>query len=260
MRLIARTLLVVGGIGMIILAIGFFFQMEWATNYWMWKDGPLSLTFVAAMQMAIAGAMIWIAISNQISALAAGALNLIVMLSGSAWYLFQRSDEPEMGYLAGYAVAFLIFAVFNLFLFIYCFGLPVLDKRPLPGMVRFSFVIYVLLLLVLGISLLRRPEVLFPWPLNPDTSVLFGWMFIGDAAYFLFAILFPVWANGKAPLWSFLLYDLVLIGPFLNHFQYVKPEHRSSLTVYTLVLIYSALVSIYYLFINRQSRSGVPSY
>lgn len=255
MRLIARTLLILGGIGMIVLAFGFFFQMTWATRWWLWEDGPLSLTFVAAMQAAIAAAMIWIGVSNQVSAMAAGALNLVVMLSGSAWALFQLSDQEGRGYLIGYATAFLVFALFNLFLLVYCFGLPVLDKRPLPGMVRFAFLLYIFALLSLGIYLLRKPAVVFPWPLNPDTSVIFGWMFLGDACYFLYALLFPVWANAKAPLWSFLIYDLVLIGPFLMHFAKVKPEHRSSLVVYTIVLVFSALVSIYYLFLRRESRS-----
>ena len=118
--------------------------------------------------------------------MAAGALNLIVMLSGASWYLFQLSDQEGRGYLAGYAIAFLIFAIVNLGLFVYCYGLPVLDKHPLPGMVRFSFIIYAAVLLIVGINLLRKPEVIFPWPLNPDTSVIFGLMFIGDAFYFLY--------------------------------------------------------------------------
>ena len=119
MRLIARTLLILGGIGMIVLAFGFFFQMTWATRLWLWEDGPLSLTFVAAMQAAIAAAMIWIGVSNQISAMAAGALNLVVMLSGSAWTLFQLSDQEGRGYLIGYATAFLVFALFNGALFFF---------------------------------------------------------------------------------------------------------------------------------------------
>lgn len=257
MRLIARTLLILGGIGMIVLAAGFFFHLPWATQLWLWEDGPLSLTFVAAMQAAIAAAMLWIGISNQLSAMSAGALNLIVMLSGSAWVLFQLSDQEGRGYLIGYATACLVFALFNLFLLVYCFGLPVLDKRPLPGMVRFAFLLYIIALLTLGIYLLRQPKVVFPWPLNADTSLIFGWMFLGDACYFLYALLFPVWANAKAPLWSFLIYDLVLIGPFVAHFAKVLPEHRSSLVVYTIVLVFSALVSIYYLFLRRESRGRV---
>lgn len=260
MRLIARILLVAGGIGMIVLAIGFFFQLHWATNLWLWQDGPLSLKFVAAMQAAIAAAMIWLALSNQLSGMAAGALNLIVMLSGASWYLFQLSDQAGRGYLAGYAIAFLIFAIVNLGLFVYCYGLPVLDKHPLPGIVRFSFIIYAAVLLIVGINLLRKPEVIFPWPLNPDTSVIFGLMFIGDAFYFLYAILLPVWANAKAPLWSFLLYDLILITPFLSHFSGVKPEHRNSLVLYTIVLIYSAIISIYYLFFYRPDRTLGSNY
>lgn len=59
-----------------------------------------------------------------------------------------------------------------------------------------------------------------------------------------------------AQLWSFLAYDLVLIGPFLGHFANVKPEQRMSLILYTTVLIYSGAVAVYYLLIDRKHEPG----
>jgi hypothetical protein len=49
-------------------------------------------------------------------------------------------------------------------------------------------------------------------------------------------------------------YDLVLIFPFLGLFSSVKSNHRLSLIIYVAVLLYSGLLSIYYLFLHKQTR------
>jgi hypothetical protein len=56
---------------------------------------------------------------------------------------------------------------------------------------------------------------------------------------------------------GFLAYDLVLIMPFLQHFSDVLPEQRASLIVYTTVLVLSAGLAVYYLFIHRATRLAV---
>ena len=64
----------------------------------------------------------------------------------------------------------------------------------------------------------------------------------------------PRWHNALGQLLSFLAYDAILIVPFIMLFGNVKPEFRLSLIIYTAVLIYSGAISIYFLFINRQTR------
>ena len=64
----------------------------------------------------------------------------------------------------------------------------------------------------------------------------------------------PRWANAAGQLLGFLVYDLVLLGPFLRHFGVVAPAHRASLTVYTAVLLVSAALAVYYLFIHPATR------
>ena len=111
-----------------------------------------------------------------------------------------------------------------------------------------------------GINLLRKPEVIFSLAPQPrHTQVIFADVY-RRCLYFLYAILLPVWSNAKAPLWSFLINDLILITPFLSHISAVKPEHRNSLVLYTIVLIYSAIISIYYLFFYRPNRTLGSSY
>jgi hypothetical protein len=102
--------------------------------------------------------------------------------------------------------------------------------------------------------ILRLP--VFPWELNPDSSVVFGCIFLGDAFYFIYGLFRPRWGNAFGQLLSFLAYDLVLIIPFVLLFDTVKPDHRINLIVYTAVLIYSGGLAAYYLLINPRTRFG----
>ena len=99
--------------------------------------------------------------------------------------------------------------------------------------------------------ILHKP--VFPWDLNPDSSVVFGCIFLGDAFYFLYALLRPRWGNAFGQLLSFLAYDLVLIVPFLLLVNTVKPDHMLGLIIYIAVLVYSGGLAVYYLFIDSQT-------
>ena len=96
----------------------------------------------------------------------------------------------------------------------------------------------------------------FPWDLNPDSSVIFGCIFLGDAFYFLYGLFRPRWGNAFGQLLSFLAYDVVLIVPFISLINTVKPERMLNLIVYIGVLIYSGGLAAYYLLINPQTRFG----
>ena len=256
MRRFVRSLLVAGGVLMLVLAIGYFMQQSWALNTWLWVDKRFSYIFVASMQAAIAAAMIWIGLSGELGILAAGALNLVVMMMGVSIYVYQSTNFTSHASLREYAIGCALFVFFNLLLFLWSRRIPIRDRRPTPWLVRASYGLFIVVLVGVGIALILKIKNVFPWDLNGDSSVVFGWMFLGDAFYFLYALLYPRWRYACAPLWSFLAYDLVLIGPFLDHFRDVKPEQRNSLIVYTAVLIYSGALAVYYLLINRDTRIG----
>jgi hypothetical protein len=84
--------------------------------------------------------------------------------------------------------------------------------------------------------------------------VLYGWIFLGAACYFLYALINPKWANAQGQLLGFLAYDVVLIAPFLNHFTTVDPRLWINLVIYTGVIIYSGLLAAYYLLLNKATR------
>ena len=219
-----QIILVVGGIALLILSWGFATQAQWATTLWAWEEGPLSYLFIASMQAAIAAAMIWIGLTRSWHMITAGAINLFVMMGGIAIFLLSNAAaaNPTLTItpkIWAYGVGCAIFALVNLGLIFWAQRFVLTDQRMMPLGLRFAFGLFVVALVAVGGALVAKVPDVFPWPLKPETSVLFGWMFLGDAFYFAFALLQPRWSNATTQLWSFLAYDLVLIGPFLQRLQ-----------------------------------------
>ncbi len=133
--------------------------------------------------------------------------------------------------------------------------IPWRDPRPMPGPVRASFAVFAAMLVAFGTALAFHADV-FPWDLGSETSVMFGFIYLGAAAYFVWGFLHPRWSNAAGQLVGFLAYDLVLIGPFVDQFDDVSGGKLISLIVYTAFLLYSGGLAIYYLFINEGTRLG----
>ncbi len=121
-------------------------------------------------------------------------------------------------------------------------------------LVRGSFFAFSTVLIVAGILLLLKLPNIFPWTISPEQSVLYGWIFLGAATYFLYTQFKPVWGNATGQLVGFLIYDLILIVPLVLHFSNVAPEMFISLVIYVTILTYSGLLAIYFLFINASTR------
>jgi hypothetical protein len=259
-----QFVLIGGGLLLLLVAWGFATQAPWATDLWVWEDGRLSYLFVASMQAAIAAAMIWIGLTGAWHMVAAGALNLFVMLGGIALFLLGSALQADPPFAVTpkvwlYGVGCAIFALINLPLIFWARRFPLVDQQPMPLGLRFAFGLFVFALVAVGIAMVAKVPNVFPWDLKPETSVLFGWMFLGDAFYFLFALLQPRWHNAATQLWSFLAYDLVLIGPFLQRLQVINTTEQYwtwyySLVIYIGILLFSAAVAIYYLLIQRDTR------
>jgi hypothetical protein len=125
--------------------------------------------------------------------------------------------------------------------------------------VKVSFVIIVLALITLGTALVMQVPNVLPWAVTPEGSVIYGWMFLGAVAYFAYSVARPSWMNTGGQLAGFLAYDLVLIVPLINHFGSVSPQLMPNLILYVVVVSYSGLLGIYYLFINKSTRIPLSS-
>ncbi|MEZ4768041.1 MAG: hypothetical protein R2844_06385 [Caldilineales bacterium] len=251
-----RYLLVALGAAGLLGAVAFFAQAPWITGLWPWPSyGRLSSIFVASILAAAAAPVLWIGLSGELAAITGGALNFLVTYGGMAAYaagvyLADTSRRP----ILLFTVFCIAAAALCLALLLWARRLAFRDVRPTPRAVRVSFAVFIVVLLLAGGSLVLKTQRIFPWSLSVQQSVLYGWIFVGAAFYFLYGVIRPVWGNAVGQLLGFLAYDLVLIVPFLRHFATVSPELRINLTVYTAVLIYSGLLAMYFLFVYRSTR------
>jgi hypothetical protein len=145
-------------------------------------------------------------------------------------------------------------ALFGLWLLLWSIRIPMDTTRPMPRLVRWSFVVFIIALLIVSIQMILKVPNVIPWTITPELSVVIGWMFMGAAAYFVYAVLRPSWVNSAGQLAGFLAYDVVLIVPFLTRLPTVAPQFQTGLIIYTAVVIYSGLLAFYYLFINKATR------
>lgn len=253
MKLI-RGITIVSGLIFLLFAFGFIFRLPFATSIWPWEDGLYSYLFIGSILAAVSAAAVWVGWTGEFGALPAGSLNVFVIAITTSVYFFLlasqgRADMIPFGMLGALS------AVASLVAFFWSLKIPLQESRSMPKPVRVSFAVFIVTLFLAGGALILQAPI-FPWPLKPETSVIFGCIFLGDAFYFLYGMFRPSWHNALGQLLSFLAYDLVLIVPFIGLLDSVPPERYINLVVYTAVLIYSGSLAVYYLFIHPQTRLG----
>lgn len=248
-----RFTAILGGLAVLTFAFGFIFQVQFATQFWPWPDGRFSYLFIGSILAAVSAAMLWIGWTGEFGALPAGSLNIFVIALTTSYYFFKLALAEGRGELLPYGAASVAFALASGAAFWWSRGIPLREFPPTPAFVKVSFGIFIAALILAGGALILGAQI-FPWKLNPDSSVIFGCIFLGDAFYFLYGLIRPRWNNAVGQLLSFLAYDLVLIVPFIGLFPSVKIAHVINLIVYTAVLIYSGVVAIYFLFIHPSTR------
>ncbi len=254
MRPLGRVAILVLAVVTLIASAEVYRRAGWVTKSTPWEDGRLSFIFIASMSAAFAGALLWIALSGDLSGLKGVARDggTSFSLLAIAMGIIGLRDNNSKAILAAIFAAGV--GLMFLAMLIWTYRLPFVDQRPVPRLVRISFAVFVVGLALAGGGLLLRAEHIFPWPLNPKSSVMFGLLFVGSAIYYAYGFVRPVWSNAYGQLAAFLVYDLVLIGPFIRHLDDVQPGHRLSLIVYLIVLVYSGLLALYYLFVSPATR------
>jgi hypothetical protein len=249
---IARIGFVAMGIAMLALGAGFAFNLPWAGNFWPWPDGRLSFLFVGSVLAGLGSGSLYVGIAQEWRAAMGGGLTFLAGATGIALSLLLLAGNLPIA--PGFVVAFFVLAALGLPLLYFASKERARDARPLPPLVRYSCWLFAAALAAAAVALILRTPNVFPWPLKPETALLYGWMFAGLSLNYAYVAARGTWADGKVSLIAFLVYDLVLIWPFLRHFAVVKPEHLPSLTVYTAVLVYSAILAVVFLFMDRRTR------
>lgn len=254
-----RLLLLVISLFSLVMTVAFLQRWSIAREIWPWTGTYSSLNgfssiFIASIAAAIAGSLFWTVWTGDIAAAAGGGINLAITFTGSGLFYAQEylaSREPRLlvaTVLSG------VLVIGSLMIFQLGQQLPFKDPRPLPRLLRVSFGVLAGLLLLVGTGLVLKLPNVFPWSLSAQASVVYGWIFLGACAYFVYALWRSAWANAGGQLTGFLAYTLVLIYPFLRYLPTVPDRYRFSLIVYILVLLYAGALAIYYLLINPATR------
>ncbi len=245
--------LILAGLVTLVFTVGFIGQAAWATTLWPWEVTPLSYLFLASILAAIATPVIWIGVSGEFAAMRAGAVDLGVTYGAMLVYLITLIGDDGQPALGAYAVVFALGLVGMVVTYSRTRTIRWSDPRPMPSPVRASFLLFAVILIAAGLALVFGADI-FPWELGDETSVMFGFIYLGAAAYFLYGALDPRWPNAQGQLVGFLAYDLVLIGPFVDRFDEVSGGELTSLIVYTAFVVYSGALAAYYLFVAPQTR------
>jgi hypothetical protein len=265
-KIIQHSLLGAGIIGLIFAVIFYLdaaLDLRWplVRDFWPWvgsysRLSNLSLFFIASVFGAFAGALIWVGLSGEIRAVEGGALDIIIISGGSLMFVLQSylADNAQNNRLLVAAVLCGAACLISIALFLYIRRVPFQAYQPTPKSVHISFGVFSVLLLLAGALLVFKVPNVFPWPLRPEVSVIYGWVFLGTFAYYLHGFLRPRWQNACGQLLGFLGYDLVLIIPFINHLGAARPENRLSLIVYIAVLVFSAGLAVFYCFVHPATR------
>lgn len=244
--------------------LALFVQMPGVEEIWPWQGyssqlSPLSFIFLSSIAASICAPLIWLAATGLLQAAAAGAIDLTIVFLGTTIYiLVSRQSNLDNDRLLPAAFVMGVSAIINCSIFLYTRRLEVIDRRPLPKLIKYSFVLFGILLILVGTALVLVSPNVVPWDVTPEGSVIYGLIFLGASAYFVYALRNPFWENAVGPLLGFFAYDAILIVPFINRFSDVPDEQRLSLIIYTAVVTYSGLLSIYYLFINPETRFRKP--
>jgi hypothetical protein len=243
--------LCLAGIAALVLALGFFQSANWATELWPWPDTPLSFIFIASILAAIALPAIWIGLTGELAAIQAGALELTLTYGAIFLYLLTLAGDPGQPALGWYLVAFAAACLSSVAVFAWSRALPWRDRHAMPPLLRASFAVLAAILVAAGTALVFKAEI-FPWDLRSETSVIFGFIYLGAAVFFIYGFLQPYWSNAAPQLIGFLAYDIVLIGPFVDRFDEVTGRQLLSLSVYTGVIVLSGALAFFYLFVDER--------
>jgi hypothetical protein len=250
-----RLGLIAAGLASLVLTLGFVEQVPWAVDLWPWETSRLSYIFIASILAAIAMPVLWIGISGELAAMRAGAIDLAITYGGAFVYLLTLLGDDGQPELWPYVVVFGLGCLAMIVTFAGERYTEWRDRRPMPTPVRLSFAAFAVMLIGAGAALVLKADI-FPWALDDESSVMFGLIYLGAAAYFITGVVDPRWPNAAGQLIGFLAYDLVLIGPFVDRFGEVEGGELTSLIVYTAFVVYSGMLAAYYLFAAPSTRLG----
>lgn len=258
-----RWVLIAVCIAQLFLAVAYILRLRIAVQLWpLPYTSDLALTFIGSIYAAAAVATLWVVLARETAALAGIALDYLTILAPTSIFAFQMAGGRQTPLLI-FGIVCVVAIIVGVGLLRWGLRHSFKDTRPTPRFVRAAFLLFTIALLIVGTQLITKTPNILPWTLSAANSVIYGWMFLGAAAYFIYALLRPVWGNAVGQLMGFFAYDLVLIVPFLTALPTISDARRFSLILYIIVVSVSGALAIYYCFIHPEwriwrARPGAP--
>lgn len=271
---VARLAALVYGLLGVALCVGLYRQAGYATRIWPWPDDRLTYVYLASLAAAIAAPSLWVAWSGELATLTPVALDSLVVNVGVAIYLTIRAATTDDRSPLTFAAGSIALAVGSGLVFRWVRRIPPRDGRATPRSIRRIMAGLGLLVGVISVGLLGRVDGLFPWDLRPETSTMFGIVYLGVAVYFAYAALHPAWPMTTGQLLGFMAYTVVLVKPYLDLLRdrladdpSATPLYGSyavtsggdgpnmlSLSVFLTVLTFGTALGVWTLIVRRETR------
>lgn len=262
-RAVRRALLAVALVQAVV-GILFALQVPWATALFPFPGRtPLSNAFVGSIFLAGAASTLWCLLTRADRGFAGVAIDYItIFVPVTVIALASAFGGGGLGQ-GLFGMATVAGIVVGAMLLRWALTHPWRDTRPTPRPVRIAFAIFVVALIVASSLLILQVPRVLPWYVTPQLSTLYGLMFLGAAAYFVFGIAVPVWENAGGQLAGFLAYDIVLVWPLLAElftgggggYSDDAPGEALplNLAIYAVVVIGSGLLAAWYLLIRPET-------
>ena len=241
-----------------VFGAGFVLQVPGFTTLWPFEGTtPLSYALIGSFVLAAAASTVWCLVVRSDRGFAGIAVDYFAILAPFTLIALARVLDDAGAPMLAFGVACAAGLALGAVLLRWSLSHPYSDDRPMPRLVRWSFVVFVAALVIVGSMLVVQVPNVLPWTVTPELSTLFGFLFLGAASYFAFGLSDPRWENAGGQLAGFLAYDLVLIVPLLQRLPSIDDQLRVSLWAYLVVVVLSGLLATWYLFVARDTRLRV---
>ena len=255
MKRLPQAIILLWAAAFLVLTYGFVLREPWVSILWPWELSRLSAIFLGSIAIAYGVPLLWIGMRYEPRALAGLAIGLAVTFAGFCGFAIADMDRAAgSSALRSFAIATALLLLGSIAAYFWSSRFAFKELRPVPRTARIPMTVIALVVIAVGSALVSRVPDIFPWRLTPALSVTYGWIFLGAAAYFLYAFRHQSWANAHGQLMGFLAYALVLFAPFISHLKTVPNELRVNLLVYLFVLAFGTVTAAYFLFVKEDSR------
>ena len=253
MERVFRSVFLAVAIFQVFFGLAFALQIPFVTQIWPFPNtGPLSFIFMGSIALAAAASTVWSLFAGENGSLAGVFLDYAAIFVPLTIYFAMIANGN--GNILIFVVPLTLGVLYALVGLSWSLRFPIKDTRRQPMAARIAFAVFIVALILVGTGLVLQTPNILPWNVSAESSVIYGFMFLGAAIYFAYALLRPSWANTGGQLAGFLAYDVVLIVPFIAHFGRVEAQLMPNLIIYMVVIVTSALLSVYYLFVNKETR------